>query len=213
VLKVISRSTFDLQAVHDTLAESAARLSEADIAVIRRRERDTSPLAATYGVSPQQRADLEHHSPNLDRGALFGPTLIGGRPVHATELVADREHDRPLTAARAAVGVPLLREGTVVGVLIVMRQEPRAFSKKQIELIETFADQAVIAIENVRLFDEVQVRTRELSETLEQQTATAGILSVISNSLDNTQPVFDAIVDSGLRLFPGATAIIILPHG
>jgi hypothetical protein len=89
----------------------------------------------------------------------------------------------------------------------------RPFTNRQIELVTTFADQAVIAIENVRLFDEVQARMRELSESLEQQTATAAILSVISNSLNDTQPVFDATVESGLKLFPGATVVILLADG
>jgi GAF domain-containing protein len=107
----------------------------------------------------------------------------------------------------------MLRDEELVGVLCLFRPAVRPFTDKQIELVETFADQAVIAIENVRLFDEVQARTRELSESLEQQTATAEILTVISNSLSDTQPVFDAIVASGLKLFPGAAVIILLADG
>jgi two-component system, NtrC family, sensor kinase len=107
----------------------------------------------------------------------------------------------------------MLRDEELVGVLCLFRPVVRPFTDKQIELVETFADQAVIAIENVRLFEEVQARTRELSESLEQQTATAEILTVISNSLSDTQPVFDAIVASGLKLFPGATVIVALAYG
>jgi two-component system NtrC family sensor kinase len=101
----------------------------------------------------------------------------------------------------------------LIGVIILARTSVAPFTKKQIELVTTFADQAVIAIENVRLFDEVQARTEELGESLQQQTATADILSVISNSLDDTQPVFDAIVQSGLKLFADATIMIALADG
>ena len=166
VLKVISRSTFDLQAVLDTLAESAVRLCESDQSVIRRRLGDAYSVAATYGFSPQQREHLERYSTKPDRGSTFGRAIIEGHTVHIPDVLADPEWQRPeqpsATGIRAAISVPLLREGVIVGALTVIRTQPRAFSQKQIELLETFADQAVIAIENVRLFDEVQARTREL---------------------------------------------------
>jgi len=204
VLKVISRSTFDLQAVLDTLADSAVRLCDADQAVIRRRVGDAYPVAATHGLSQQQRDYLERNSPKPDRGSIFGRALCDGRTVHIPDIVADREFNRPGAATvlglRAGVGVPLLREGIVVGVLVVGRIERRPFSPKQIELLETFADQAVIAIENVRLFDEVQARTRELSESLEQQTATAEVLRVISNSPGELEPVFQTMLANAVRI-------------
>src|SRR5262249_41054966 len=183
VLEVISRSTFDLQAVLDTLAESAVRLCSADRSVIRRRVGDTYPLAATFGFSPEQRAHREQYSKTPDPGSIFGRTLVEGRTVHIPDLLADPRYKQPGDVAnvfgvRAGLGVPLMREGNVVGVLTVVRDEPRAFTQKQIELAETFADQAVIAIENVRLFDEVQARTREVSEALEHQTATSEALTV-----------------------------------
>jgi two-component system, NtrC family, sensor kinase len=198
VLKVISRSTFDLQAVLDTLAESALQLCEADQSVIRRRVGDAYPVAATSGFSQEQREHLERYSPRPDRGSIFGRTLLEGRTIHVPDVVADPEFNRPdqplATGIRAAVGVPLLREGIFVGTLVVSRQEPGSFTQKQIELLETFADQAVIAIENVRLFDEVQARTRDLSESLEQQTATSEVLKVISSSPGQLEPVFNAIL-------------------
>src|SRR5262249_27553880 len=153
----------------------------------------------TYGLSQQQRDYLERTSPTPDRGSIFGRVLVDGRTVHIPEYTADPEYTRFYAATvlglHAGVGVPLLREGIVVGTLVVGRTEPRPFSPKQIELLETFADQAVIAIENVRLFDEVQARTRELSESLEQQTASSEVLQVISSSPTDVQPVFDTIAE------------------
>jgi two-component system, NtrC family, sensor kinase len=166
VLKVISRSTFDLQTVLDTLAESVVGLCDADLSVLRRRVGDSYPVAATYGLSQEQRDHLKHYSPKPDRGSVFGRALVEGRTVHIPDVVADPEFNRPQAPAvigvRAAVGVPLLREGIVVGTLSVIRTAPRLFNRKQIELVETFADQAVIAIENVRLFDEIQDKNRQL---------------------------------------------------
>ena len=168
VLKIISRSTFDLQAVLDTLAGSAVQLCEADQSVIRRRVGDTYPVAATYGFSPQQREHLERYPPKPDRGSAFGRAITEHRTVHIPDVLVDPEFQRPdysrATGIRAAVSAPLLREGVIVGALTVIRTRPQAFSQKQIELLETFADQAVIAIENVRLFDEIQDKSRQLAE-------------------------------------------------
>src|SRR5262245_9083666 len=204
VLKVISRSTFDLQTVLDTLAESAVRLCEADQSVIRRRVGEAYLLASTYGFSPQQREHLGRYSSKPDRGTTFGRAIVEGRTVHIPDVIADPEWKRPeqpaATGIRAAVGVPLLREGEIIGALTVIRTEPRAFSQKQIELLESFADQAVIAIENVRLFDEVQVRTRDLSESLEQQAATSEVLRLISKSPGELEPVFNAILQNATRI-------------
>jgi len=162
VLKVISHSTFDLQSVLDTLAESAVRLCESDRSVIRRRDGDTYPVAATYGFSPEQRGFREQYLKTPNTGSIFGRTLVEGRTVHIPDVEA--AHISNVAGVRAGLGVPLKREGNVIGVLTVIRSEPRAFTKKQIELVETFADQAVIAIENVRLFDEIQDKSRQLAE-------------------------------------------------
>jgi GAF domain-containing protein len=217
VLKVISRSTFDLQAVLDTLAESAVRLCEADQSVIRRRVGEAYPVAATSGFSQEQREHLENYSQRPGRGSIFGRTLLEGHTVHVPDVVADPEFNRPqqslATGIRAAVGVPLLREGIFVGTLVVSRLEPRPFTQKQIELLETFADQAVIAIENVRLFDEVQSRTRELSESLQQQTATSEVLSVISSSPGELEPVFNAMLENAVRICAAKFGNLMLAEG
>jgi signal transduction histidine kinase len=217
VLKVISRSTFDLQVVLDTLVESAARLCDADKAFIFRREGTGYRLAANFGFSSDFKVYLERFSIEPGRNTLVGRTILEGSTVHIPDVFADPEYTWFEAAERGGVrtqlGVPLLREGVPIGVFQMSRATVRPFTDKQIELLTTFADQAVIAIENVRLFDEVQARTRELTESLEQQTATAEILGVISNSLSATQPVFDAIVASGLKLFPGATVVVTLADG
>jgi two-component system, NtrC family, sensor kinase len=207
VLEVISRSTFNLQAVLDTLAESAVRLCAGDRSVIRRRVGDTYSVAATYGLSPEQRAYREQYLKTPDAGSIFGRALLEGRTVHIPDVLADREYSRPDAAhvanvigVRAGLGVPLIREGNVVGVLTIVRNEPQAFTQKQIELAESFADQAVIAIENVRLFDEVQARTRDLTESLEQQTATSEVLRVISSSPGDLEPVFQAMLENAVRI-------------
>ena len=218
VLKVISRSTFDLQAVLGTLVESAVRLCEADTGIIRRREGDIYPLAASFGFTEEQRSYFANYSTKPDRGSVFGRAIIDGRTIHVPDLLADPGLDRRRLQdyrgainIRSGLGVPLIREGIIVGVFTLQRRESRAFTDKQIELVETFANQAVIAIENTRLLNELRQRTDDLTESLEQQTATSEILEVISNSPTDTQPVFDAIVRSGLNLFPDAVVTISLP--
>jgi hypothetical protein len=127
-----------------------------------------------------------------------------GRVVHVADVLTDPEfarHDAQKTGGfRAALGVPLLREGKVIGVIFLSRTKPQPFSEKQIELVTTFADQAVIAIENVRLFDEVQARTRELQEALDYQTATSDVLEVISRTPIDLQPVLTAICETVAKL-------------
>src|SRR5262245_60618791 len=186
VLKVISRSTFDLQAVLDTLVESAARLCEADTAAIHRPVGNAYLYVASYGFSQEFDEHMRERQFVPGRGTVLGRALIEGKVVQISDVLNDPDYALGdvvrKVGARTMLGVPLLREGSPVGVIVLTRRRVQPFTEKQVELVSTFADQAVIAIENVRLFDEVQARTRELSESLEQQTATSEVLSVVSSS-------------------------------
>ncbi len=212
VLKVISRSTFDLQTVLDTLVQSAARLCEADGGFVFRREGTQFMLAATYGVPSEHQNYMRQHPISPGRGTLIGRIALEQRPFHIPDVLADSEYTlietHKLGGYRANLGVPLLREGKLIGAFSLCRSEARAFTDKQIELVTTFADQAVIAIENVRLFEEVQARTAELSESLEYQTATSEVLNVISRAPSQLQPVFEAIVETAGRLCEAEYALV-----
>jgi GAF domain-containing protein len=204
VLKVISRSTFDLQAVLDTLTESAGLLCEADMGTIARKKGDAFHYATLYKF-PLEAAEYLKSIPHTPgRGSIIGRTLMEGKVIHLPDVLADPEYQmaeaQKKAGFRTGIGVPLLREGVPIGVIGLLRRAVRPFTEKQIELLTTFADQAVIAIENVRLFDEVQARTRELSEALEQQTATSEVLQVISASSGELEPVFETILANAVRI-------------
>jgi GAF domain-containing protein/CheY-like chemotaxis protein len=204
VLKVISRSIFDLQTVLNTLVESAARLCDADSAAIHRPQGELWPYVASYGLSREFDEYMRERALTPTRGSVLGRTVLEGRVVQVSDVLADAEYTliegQRLGGFRTSLGVPLLREGIPIGVIILTRSTVRPFTDKQIELAETFADQAVIAIENVRLFDEVQARTRELTESLEQQTATSEVLQVISSSPGELEPIFQAILENATRI-------------
>ena len=171
VLKVISRSTFDLKTVLNTLVESAARLCDADMASINREKGAAYQQVANYGHSPELQAYMDRHPIPAGRGSVVGRTVMQGKIIHIPDVLADPDYKMTGAATLGGIhtmlGVPLLREGTPIGVIVLQRKAVRPFTEKQIELVETFADQAVIAIENVRLFESVEARTRELAASLE----------------------------------------------
>ncbi len=219
VLKVISRSTFDLQSVLDTLVESAATLCEADRAAIHRREGDYYPFAASYGFPDEFDEFMRNREFRPEPETVLGRVLSDATTIHVADVQKDQTHSgvvqewRKIGNYRTILGVPLVRGGTVIGAIMLTRIAVRPFTDKQIELVQTFADQAVIAIENVRLFDEEQQRTRELSESLEQQTATSEVLQVISSSSGDLQPVFESMLVSATRICAAKFGVLHLAEG
>ena len=209
VLKVISRSTFDLQTVLDTLVESAAQLCEADTVAIGRPKKATYYFESSYGFSPELTQFLENNPTQIDRGSISGRTLLERKIIHVPDVIADPEYTygaQHIGGFRTLLGVPLLREGTPIGVIALGRRTVRPFSDKQIELVTTFADQAVIAIENTRLLN-------ELRESLQQQTATADVLKVISSSPTDIQPVFEVIGERAEKLCNAEISVVSMVDG
>ena len=197
VLKVISRSTFDLQPVLQTLGENATRLCGADAGFIFRLDGEVFYLAADYGVLASTKDFLRVTPLTPGRGSVTGRAALERRAIHIPDVTADPEYERAdiqkHVGYRTVLAVPMLRESALLGIFFLWKARVEPFTEKQIELVTTFADQAVIAIENVRLFQELETRNRDLTEALGQQTATAEILRVISSSPTNVQPVFDII--------------------
>jgi two-component system, NtrC family, sensor kinase len=210
VLKVISRSTFELQPALDVLVESAARLCEAENTLVSLRDGDVYRIAARHGFSPELEEYMKAHPMSPDQGYASGRALLERKVVHIPDVLADPDYTwhegQKVAGNRAVLGVPLLRDGEPVGVITVARKVPQPFTDKQIELVETFANQAVIAIENTRLLN-------ELRQSLEQQTATADVLRVINSSRGELQPVFQAMLDNATRICEATFGSMLLRDG
>ena len=211
VLKVISRSTFDLEVVLDTLVKSAARLCHSDHAGLFRREGEFYRLAANFGFSKEELKRIKQYFITMvlspGRGSIVGRTVLEAKPVQIADVLADPEYTLPAQKIgnyRTALGIPLLREGVPIGVFFLSRCQVNPFTEKQVELVTTFADQAVIAIENARLLNELRQRTTDLTEALEQQTATSEVLQVISNSPGDLGPVFETVLEKAVRICDAA---------
>jgi two-component system, NtrC family, sensor kinase len=228
ILRVISSSPTDAQPVFDAIAESAVRLCEGLYANVSTFDGRMLRYVAFHNVKPAAIAMLREKFPSPPtRGGSSGRAILDRAVVHIPDVSADPEYEFSDIAStanyRALVAVPMLRKGSPIGAINVARAQVGPFSDKHIELLQTFADQAVIAIENVRLFKELEARNAALTEALERQTATSEILRVISSSPTDLQPVFSTIVENAARLcdarftalfrFDGELITVAVQHG
>ncbi len=217
ILRVISSSPTDIQPVLDAVAESATRLCDARDVSIALVDRDVLKVVASHGILARWWPD---EGIPINRGSVTGRAVVDRRTVHVHDLASESDAEYPqgkiyqrAGGHRTNLAVPLLREGAAIGVVATRREEVRPFTDRQVRLLETFAAQAVIAIENVRLFQELDAKNRDISEALEQQTATAEILGVISSSPTDIQPVLDTVVERAARLCDAVDSVILRVEG
>ena len=218
VLKVISRSTFDLKVVLGTLVKSAAQLCEADMGYFARPTEDGAyRMEASYGFPVALVEELSRSTLKPGKGSVIGRTALDRTTVHVLDAQTDPDYElreaQKLGDYHTMIGVPLLREGNLIGVFGLARRTIRPFTEKQRELVTTFADQAVIAIENARLLSELRQRTDDLTELLEQQTATSEVLKVISSSPGELEPVFNAMLANATRICEAKFGVLYLREG
>ena len=218
VLKVISGSPNDLQPIFNSIAHTAKRLCAADNAsIVALKDGEYRFVAMDGAVNEQIQRLLSEGPIPLDHGSITGRVVRERRTVQVEDVQADADFKLFIGVAndhrRSMLGVPLMLDDAVVGVIVVSRNIVQRFSEKQVELIETFADQAVIAIQNVRLFDQVQARTRQLTEALKYQTATSDVLQVISRSAFDLQSVLDVLIESACRLCEAEHAFLFQRSG
>ena len=218
ILGVISSSPTDVQPVFDIIGERAERLCEAEISVVTRVDGGMIHLASVRGVDRAGADAIRRHFPaDANAGSLSARAFRSRAVVHVEDVLADPEYDSKDAAVaahwRGSLAVPMLREGQVIGTIFVAKTVPGRFSESKVELLKTFADQAVIDIENVRLFTELGVRNHDLVEALEQQTATSEILGVISKSQTDVQPVFDTIARAARELCRATSANVFTYDG
>jgi len=216
VLGVISRSAFDLQPVFETVGESAVRLCGADRAFIFRFDGEMLRCVVAYNAPPELESFIRQNPIRPGRGSGSGRAALARRTVHIRDVTIDPEYtlkSKDIAPVRTVLAVPILKGDDLLGVILTYRLEVNPFTDKQVALVEAFADQAAIAIENVRLFEAEQKRTRELSESLQQQTATADVLKVISRSTFDLQTVLQALIEVAARLCEADQGTIMRQQG
>ena len=214
LLRVISQSVFDLPTVLQAVIETAARLCDASICILFNRVGEELQLGANFGCPPDMVEFHTNHPLKFDRTNIAGRVVMERRTIQVADILADPDFSTlqsvKLGGWRSIIAVPIVRGGEVIAVLDLARPTPGPFTQRQIELVESFADQAAIAINNARLFEEVRARTAEVTEALEYQTATSEVLGVISRSPNALQPVLDAILDVAMRLCKPRNAYVSL---